>query len=405
MTYLAFKYKLKPTQVQKEELVKMAGCGRFLWNYFLDLNQKQYNEEKKFMFYPEMNLNLTQIKKKEEMIWLNDASSIGLQNRLMDLDCAIRRCYKNKFGFPKFKKKNDNSDTIRISQVGKHINPKKKEIKIPKLGWVKWIKHRPLQGKLKSITIKQEGDQWYCVCLCEDNTEIKQKQLDFNDLVGIDLGLNDFLVTSDGLVVDTPKLYRKKQKKLKHLQRKLTKKQKGSKNREKARKKVRKLHLKIRNQRQDFTHKASNLITKSYGFVGVEDLNIKGMKKNRHLSKSISDQGWAMFIQQLEYKSIRNGGCTVKIDRWAPSTKTCSNCGKKHQLTLSQRQMKCDCGLDISRDLNAAINIRNWSWDILSKNTDGTSGIKACGDTSDGLTAIDVSSYVLTKQEKHLTIG
>jgi putative transposase len=300
----------------------------------------------------------------------------------------------------KFKKKSDNSDTIRITQVGRHIDPRKKEIKIPKLGWVKWIKYRPLQGKLKSITIKQEGDSWFCVCLCEDNTEIKQKDLDFNDLVGIDLGLNDFLVASDGLVLDTPKYYRKKQKKLKRCQRNLAKKTKGSKNREKAKRKLRKLHLQIRNQRQDFTHKASDLITKSYSFIGVEDLNIAGMKKNHKLAKSISDQGWAMFVSQLEYKSKRNGGLTIKIDRWAPSSKTCSNCGKKHILTLSQRQMTCDeCGLDISRDLNAAINIRNWSWDLIT-NTAGTAGIYACGDTSNGVVGRPTTSCVSMKQEK-----
>lgn len=404
MTYLAFKYKLKPTAEQKQQLASMAGCGRFLWNYFLNLNQKKYNAEKKFMFYPEMNLNLTQIKKQEELKWLNDASSIGLQSRLQDLDMAIRRCYKSKFGFPKFKSKKDNSDTIRIPQVGTHINPTKKQIKIPKLGWVKWKKHRELVGKLKSVTIKQEGDSWYCVCLCETKEEVKQKDLNFNDLVGIDMGLNDFLVASDGLVIDTPKLFRKKQRKLKLKQRKLAKKVKGSKNREKARKVVRKIHSKIRNKRQDFTHKASSAITKHYSFIGVENLNIKGMKKR--FGKSISDQGWAMFVQQLEYKSLRNGGRTIKIDRFAPSTKTCSNCGKKHNLTLSQRQMKCDeCGLDISRDLNAAINIRNWSWDKLNENTAGTAGINACGVTSNGDVAIDTSSYVAVKQEKRRTLG
>jgi putative transposase len=394
MSFLAFKYKLKPTQSQIKTLTQWCGSCRYIWNNLLAQNKEKYILEKKFLFRMEMQSQLPKLK--QELTWLNDVPSQALQCRVQDLELAIKRCYKSGFGFPKFKKKGQDS-SIRLPQIPNHEHIKKKEIKIPKLGWVKWIKHRPLQGKLKSITIKQEADNWYCVCLCEDNTEIKQKELDYNDLIGIDLGLCDFLVASDGLVIDTPKYYRKKQKKLKRCQRRFAKKT-GTKNREKAKKKLRKLHLKIRNQRQDFTHKASSMITKCYSFVGVEDLNIAGMKKNHKLAKSISDQGWAMFLSQLEYKSKRNGGCTVKIDRWAPSTKTCSSCGKKHQLTLKDRQMKCECGLDISRDLNAAINIRNWSWDLLT-NTAGTAGIHACGDTSNGLSGYQDSSCVSMRQE------
>ena len=403
MSYLTFKYKLKPNKSQANTLAQWTGSCRYIWNNLLAQNMERYKVNKKFVFRMEMQGQLPKLK--QELNWLGEVPSQALQCRVQDLDLAIKRCYKSKFGFPKFKKKGQDS-SIRLPQSNgdaKHIVPKKTQIKLPKLGWVKWKKHRELVGKLKSVTIKQEGDNWYCVCLCETKEEVKQKDLNYNDLIGIDLGLNDFLVASDGLVIDTPKLFRKKQQKLKLKQRKLAKKVKGSKNREKAKKVVRKIHTRIRNQRQDFTHKLSNQITNDYSFIGCEDLNIKGMKKR--FGKSVSDQGWSMFVQQLEYKSARNGGCTVKINRFAPSTKTCSNCGKKHEMPLSKRQMTCDCGLDISRDLNAAINIRNWSWDILTKNTAGTAGIYACGVTSDGEVGRPTSSYVAEKQEKLMPIG
>ena len=401
MSYLAFKYKLKPTKDQAQILSQWSGSCRYLWNNFLAQNKARYATEQKFLFRFEMQAQLPKLK--QELTWLNDVPSQALQCRVQDLDLSIKRCYKSGFGFPKFKKKGHDS-SIRLPQIPNHEHIKKKQIKLPKLGWVKWIKHRELQGKLKSITIKQEGDGWYCVCLCEQTTVIEQKALDKNKLVGIDLGLIDFAVLSDTQIIETPKLYRKKQKKLKRAQHELAKKTKGSKNREKAKRKVRKIHLKIRNSRQDFTHKASTAITKQYDFIGVEDLNIKAMQKR--FGKSVSDQGWAMFITQLIYKSLRNGGITVKIDRFAPSTKTCSNCGATHNLTLAQRQFICDvCGLNISRDLNAAINIKNWAWEILTKNTAGTAGIQACGVTSDGADDISSASYVALKQEKFCAIG
>ena len=223
-----------------------------------------------------------------------------------------------------------------------------------------------------------------------------------DQLVGIDLGLKEFAITSDGEVFETPKLYRKKQKKLKRKQQVLARRKKGSANRTKARKALNKQHYKIKCQRQDFIHKASSQIAKDYLFIAVEDLNIQGMKKNKHLSKAISDQGWAGFIEQLMYKSKINGGCTVKINRWAPSTKTCSSCGNTQDIPLHVRTYECGCGLTLDRDINAAINIKNWGRDEI--NRCGTHRIYACGDTTDGEKAIDFSSYVSMNQEKFSSI-
>lgn len=393
--YNAFKYRLKPTKEQEQILSSYAGSTRFIWNYFLDLNTKKYQEEKKFIFNQEMITSLPKLKL--EINWLNDIPSQALQQKLLDLHRAIEQSFRSSKGFPKFKSKHHNNDSFRLIQVNQHIKPTKKQIKLPKIGWVKWVKHRPLEGKLKSITIKKENDCWWCVCLCDIGDCTKQLIDVYEDkIVGIDLGLIDFLTTSENEVIKTPKLYRKKQKALAKQQRKHAKKQKGSKNKEKERKKLNKIHFKIKCARQDFTHKTSTSITKRFGFIGVEDLNINGIKKR--FGKSVSDQGWAMFLNQLDYKSKKNGGKMVKIDRFAPSSKTCSNCGKKHDMPLSQRQMDCECGLNISRDLNAAINIKKWALDEL--NRCGTHRIQACGDTSIGLDDMSSNRYVLTKQEK-----
>jgi len=392
--YLAFKYKLKPTKEQEKSLAQYVGSCRFLWNYFLGLNQVEYKLNKKFIFKHEMITSLPKLK--QELLWLDDVPSQSLQQRLIDLEKAIKSCYRNSFGFPKFKAKHMQSDTFRLPQIPNRKHITKKQVKIPKLGWVKWKMHRKLDGKLKSITIKQEGDIWFAICLCEV-ADATQKQITENNIVGLDLGLETFAVLSDAQEINTPKYYRSKQKKLKQRQRKLSKKKKRSKNREKAKKVVRKIHTKIKNQRHDFTHKASTVITKQYLFVGVEDLNIAGMKKR--FGKSISDQGWGMFLQQLSYKSLRNGGKTIKIDRFAPSTKTCSNCGEKHDMALGNRQMICSCGLNISRDLNAAINIKKWAIDLVT-NTAGTAGIQACGEKSSGRTSGSMTKLILTKQEK-----
>jgi len=402
--YKAFKYKLNPNKEQINQLIQMNGNTRFLWNYFLDLNKNQYIKTKTFVFYMEMNALLTKLKK--EHCWLKDTPAHALQNKIKDFETALKKVWKQGSGFPKYKSRHiEHHNSFRIDQVktsaGGHIKPTKTQIKIPKIGWVKWKKHRPLEGKLKSITIKQENGHWWCICLCDigDTPQIKQSTED--QLIGIDLGLKDFAVTSDGEVFDTPKIYRKKQKKLKRKQQILSRRKKGSKNREKARKLLNKLYYKIKCQRQDFTHKASNAIAKHYSFIAVEDLNIKGMLKNKKLAKAISDQGWAMFVNQLDYKSKMNGGNIVKIGRFKPSTKTCSSCGNIQKMPLNIRVYECSCcGMTLNRDINAAINIKRWGMDEI--NRAGTVRIYACGDTSHGDQLVsDVSS----KQEKFHTFG
>ena len=395
--YKAYKFKLKPTKEQKEILVDWMGATRWIWNYCLAENKEIYTSTKKFVFRYELSKRLPDLK--IQYPWLKDVPSQALQSRIFDFDAALNRVWKQGNGFLKYKsKKIEHDNTIGIPQTNGHISIQKKQIKIPKIGWIKWNRHRPLTGKLKSITIKQENDIWYCICLCDIEDIPQITQINQLDIVGIDLGLKEFAVTSDGEIFETPKLYRKKAKKLKKLQQKHSKKQKASKNKEKARKQLKKLHIKIANQRKDFTHKASSSIVKNYKLIGVEDLNIKGMMKNKHLSKSIQDQEWAQYVNQLEYKSVLNGGIMVKINRWLPSSKTCSCCGQIQDMPLSVRTYECtSCGMSMDRDCNAAINIRRYA--IEEINRCGTHQIQACGVTSSGGLLYN-PSYVILKQEK-----
>jgi len=365
-----YKYRILPTKEQEESLLQCGGNARFLWNYALKTNQDYYKETGKFKFHHELAISLPKLK--EEHPFLKESFSQSLQMVLRQFDKALKDSFKKK-GFPSFKKKmllNDSFTCPQKWRLGKGF------VFIPKIGEVKWIKHRAMKGKPKSITISQVGDKWYCSVLCEYTIPDKAKECD--SIVGCDVGLKEFAILSDGTVISNPRHTKKYENKLAKEQRKLSKKQKGSKNRFKQRLKVRKIHNKIRDTRKDFLHKTSNSIAKNYDGIFVEDLNIKGMMKNHCLAKSIGDVSWSEFNRQLEYKCKWSFKYYLKIDRFFPSSKTCSNCGYVQEMPLSKRIFDCpNCGISIDRDLNASLNIRN-----IGINTLGHSGINACGDSS-----------------------
>ena len=366
-----YKYRILPTKEQEESLLQCGGNARFLWNYALKTNQDYYKETGKFKFYHELAVSLPKLK--EEHPFLKESFSQSLQMVLRQFDKALKDSFKKEKGFPSFKKKmllNDSFTCPQKWRLGKGF------VFIPKIGEVKWIKHRAMKGKSKSITISQDGDKWYCSVLCEYTIPDKAKKCD--NIVGCDVGLKEFAVLSDGTVISNPRHIKKYENKLAKEQRKLSKKQKGSKNRFKQRLKVRKIQNKIRDTRKDFLHKTSNSIAKNYDGIFVEDLNIKGMMKNHCLAKSIGDVSWSEFNRQLEYKCKWSFKYYLKIDRFFPSSKTCSNCGYVQEMPLSKRVFDCpDCGISIDRDLNASLNIRN-----IGINTVGHTGINACGDGS-----------------------
>jgi len=366
-----YKYRILPTKEQEKSLLQHGGNTRFLWNHVLKINQDYYKETGKFKFYHELAVSLPKLK--EKYPFLKESFSQSLQMVLRQFDRALKDSFKKEKGFPSFKKKmllNDSFTCPQKWRLGKGF------VFVPKIGEVKWIKHRAMKGKPKSITISQDGDKWYCSVLCEYNVADEGKA--FVNIVGCDVGLKEFAVLSDETVISNPRHAKKYEKKLAKEQRRLSRKHRGSNNRFKQRLKVRKVQNKIRNTRRDFLHKTSNSIAKNYDGIVVEDLNIKGMMKNHCLAKSIGDVSWSEFNRQLEYKCRWNFKHYIKIGRFEPTSKVCSNCGCIQEMPLSKRVFDCpDCGLSFDRELNASKNIRN-----IGLNTVGHTGIYACGDGS-----------------------
>lgn len=362
-----FKYRLKPTEAQKQLLLQHGGNARFLWNLLLSDNIEHHKATGKFKFAHEMVVSLPKIKEKHDFLKLSFSQT--LQTVARDLDKAMKSCFKKQSRFPRFKRKGLQRDSFTVPQKWRLS---KKFVFIPKVGELKWIKHRPLQGKPKKITITQDGDHWYCSVLCE--LDLPDRPKDTTSLVGIDVGLRSFATLSNGTVIDNPKHLRKSEKRLASAQRRLSKKKKDSQNKKRQRKQVQKLHRKIRNQRLDFLHKASTSVIAKHSVV-LEDLDVRGMMKNRCLSKAISDAGWFEFSRQLEYKAKWNRKLFIAIERREPTSKKCSFCGNIQEMPLVKTIYSCPaCGMEMDRDLNAARNILS-----IGLNTAGRAGINACG--------------------------
>jgi putative transposase len=351
----AYKFKISPNKEQEERLNIMFGCSRFVWNYFLDLNNKIYLEakekdlKKKNLNYYDCANKLTELKKENE--WLKDANSQSLQQTLKDLDTAYNRFFKKQSGFPNFKSKRNNQ-SFRIPQF---FEIKGSKIHFPKFKeGIKTIIHREVKGNIRYATISKTKTGKYFVSITTDFEVIKERIS--NNQIGIDLGIKDFVVISNG---EKHNLLIKEDSKLKFLHRQLSKKVKGSNNRSKARLKLAKKYEKIENEKQDFQHKLSDKLCKENELIAIEDLNIKGMVKNHCLAKSISNQSWYSFITKLEYKSKRYSGRIEKTNRFYPSSKTCNECGHVNQdLELKDRQWDCpNCNSKLDRDVNASKNI------------------------------------------------
>jgi len=351
----AYKYRIYPNKAQRILLSKTFGCVRYFWNKQVEAFNT-YNKETNPK--PEFKTS-TQLR--NEIQWMKEVSAAAIQQKEIDFkEYKSQRFNKKKgvsVGNPCFKKKSNRQSYRLPNQKFSIVSDK---IRLEKIGWVKMVVDRkiPDNSKFMSVTVSVNPSGQYFVSVLIE-TEINHIPKT-GKTVGLDVGLKEFLVQSDDIIINNPRYFRYSQAKLAKIQRLHSRKSKGSKRRNKSRIKVSRLHNKIANQRDFFLHNQSSRIIKEYDVICIEDLNIKGMVKNRKLSKSISDVSWSKFYSMLEYKANWYGKEVIKIGRFEPTSKTCSCCGWiNKELSLSDRMFACpECGSKIDRDLNAAINIK-----------------------------------------------
>lgn len=356
----AYKYRIYPNKKQQELIQKTFGCSRFVYNYFLDKRNKLYNSEKRSLTYNQCSKELTNLKR--EIDWLREPDKDALQKSLKDLDVA----YKNFFtrpeaGYPKFKSKKDRHKSYRTSCTNNNIEFLGRHIKLPKLGNVRTKDKQIIAGRILNATISQEPNGHYYVSLCCTDVEL-QSLPKTNKNVGIDLGLVNFAILSDGIKIENPRFYEKSEKKLAKLQRELSRKTIGGSNWNKARIKVANLQKHIAEQRRDFLQKLTTEIVKKYDIICIEDLDVQSMKEtdSKVRNKRVGDVSWAEFRRQLEYKCRWYGKELRVVDRYFPSSQICHVCGAvSGKKPTDIRVWKCDCGAELDRDINAAINILN----------------------------------------------
>ncbi len=391
--FRAYRFRISPTNSQKELLNKHIGASRFLYNLALETKTSAYLGNKVNLSRYDLQKQLKDLK--QECEWLKEINSQSLQYSLLNLDIAYRGFFKGG-GFPKFKSKHKGKQSFSIPQS---VKLKENRLIIPKFGkqGIKIILHRELKGTIKQATINRTPTGKYFVSILVDtNIEFpKKKPIKESTTIGLDFGIKDFAITSDGEVFENPKHLRKSMQRLKVLQRRASKKIKGSANRKKANLKVALLHERITNQRKDFQHKlSSELINDSQiDTIALETLKIKNMVKNHKLAQAISDVSWRSFTEMLEYKSDWYGNNILRVGTFFPSSKMCSSCGYiNKELKLSDRVWACPiCSKGHDRDVNAAINIKQFA-------------LKHSGQELSDIKPVELPTLVgAVKQEAHLS--
>lgn len=363
----AYKYKIKPTMKQQHQLQQVFGCTRFIYNWGLDIKSKSWSIEHKTVSYFELAKKLTELKKNEKYKWLKQIPAECLQQSLRNLDNAYTQFFKGIKSFPRFKTKKNSKNCAKYTQAI-YFDFDNWKVKVPKCGWVKLCENKTFDlssSKIGTLTVSRDkcGEYW-CTIVVDDNAPQKSKtKISEETSVGIDLGIKDYAILSDGTKYSNPKYYENNRLKLKVLQQKFARTKKGSNRHEVMRLKVARQYKKITNSKIDFLHKLSTDLIRRYNTICLENLNVEGMMKNHNLAMAIQSASWSEFVSQLKYKAEWEGKNIVFIGRFEPSSKTCNKCGYvKHDLKLSDREWVCPiCGKHHDRDINAAVNIKNFA--------------------------------------------
>ena len=366
----AIKVRLYPNKEQEQKINKTLGCYRFVYNHMLSLKQEAYNRDKTNLGLCELSKYLLgTLRKDEQYAWLKEEKAQVMQQAIRQMLSAYNKFFKEHKGFPKFKSKNDKQSALFLSQAMSKLNT----FKIRHITLTKQLKNikfrcsdlyiRRLQKyskNIRSATLSKSKSGKYFLSILVEMEDTELKRFEHTDKqVGIDLGVKDFVITSDGNVFENKHFLKKEEKKLKRLQRQLSRKVKGSNNREKQRVKIAKLFERMTNKKYAYIHYVVNELLSRYDSIFMEDLNVKGMLRNHHIAKAISDVGFSRLKQVLTAKTLANDKQVTFVNRFYPSSKTCSKCGyKKEDLTLNDREWTCpNCGTKHNRDINAAVNI------------------------------------------------
>jgi putative transposase len=362
--YKSYKYRLYPNLEQEVLINKHIGSCRWVYNYALEKKIKAYKKDKTRLTRFDLSKDLPLLKKEKETKWLKETNSQSLQMSLKNMDEAFTRFFRDKKGFPVFKSRHGSSQSFHIPQKIR-IDFDNRKISIPKIKNIKFAINRKINNEIKSASINRTstGKYFISILVNTNKKETEKYEIKKDTSIGIDLGIKDFAICSNGEKIANPKYLKNELRRLKKLQKKASKKKKNSNNRRKANFRVAILHEKIANKRNDFLHKLSTKLISENQTICLEDLNVKGMMKNHNLAQSIGDCSWSKFNEYLEYKASCNGVNIIRIGRFDPSSKLCSNCGwKNNNLKLKDRKWTCvECGVTHDRDVNASKNILDFA--------------------------------------------